>query len=60
MWAATNASSVPGATYPAGSAQRRIDYIFARGVSPVSSQREFLDPNIISDHLGVSAHLVVP
>jgi endonuclease/exonuclease/phosphatase family metal-dependent hydrolase len=60
VWAATNASSVPGATFPAGSPQRRIDYIFARGLSPVSSQREFLDPNIISDHLGVSAHLVVP
>lgn len=59
-WAATNAASVPGATFPASGPIRRIDYIFVKGLTPVSTSREFRNPDLVSDHLGVVAVLAAP
>jgi len=56
---ATTAGGAAGFTYPTPTPTERIDYVFVKGLVPQQPQLEFTAP-VVSDHLGVSARLVVP
>ena len=58
-WAAVHPAD-PGATFPASAPSVRIDYIWARGLTPDAAERVLAEPSgavYPSDHVGVSAAL---
>jgi endonuclease/exonuclease/phosphatase family metal-dependent hydrolase len=61
-WVATNPSD-PGFTNPSDEPDQRIDYVYARGATPVSCELILVDPvNGLraSDHLGVVCDFAIP